>query len=140
MVRNNSIELAERARRSLDEVMSLDHYLRSTHFEKFSKEKSKVVNGRHSSLDLEFAASALSKTKRRAIVGNLFGKSADSGELLQCYNRMIRILPEEFDLKRLKKCQDIVARRLSHPDAVYTKQAQINPSLQKKLIELEHLV
>ena len=50
-------------------------------------------------MNLGFQASANSKVKRLDMIGQLLGTSGESAGLLESYNRMIQVLPEEFNLK-----------------------------------------
>lgn len=53
---------------------------------------------------------------------------------------MIRILPSEFNLNKMKQLRDYVKQKLVQPHIVYQEEARINPKFQTKLIKLEDIV
>ena len=55
-----------------------------------------------------------------SVVAKLFGNQAD---LKEEYHKMIRILPEEFDLNKMSQLKDYAKDVLSKPAQLYETQA-----------------
>ncbi len=53
---------------------------------------------------------------------------------------MIRVLPEEFNLKNIKQLRYHVKGILEKPNNIYKYQATINPKHQTKMMRLEQVV
>jgi hypothetical protein len=69
----------------------------------------------------------------------LLGNSRDSQSILSQYKSMIRILPKEFDLKKIKQLSSHLLK-LQQPDTIYEEQARINPKFKKSLMHIENVV
>lgn len=52
-------------------------------------------------------------------VSKLLGVNRESKQLLADYGSMIKILPSEFDLKKIKKLKYYAKHKLSHPHQVF---------------------
>lgn len=60
------------------------------------------------------------KRSKMSVVAKLFGNQAD---LKEEYHKMIRILPEEFDLNKMSQLKDYAKDVLSKPAQLYETQA-----------------
>ena len=68
------------------------------------------------------------------------GTSRDSKSMLKAYVRMIRVKPEEFNLKKIKDLEWHVKGKLSKPDNFYTEEIRRNVRFQHKISELDDIV
>lgn len=59
------------------------------------------------------------KAKNVTKVKDLIGGSSEAQEILAKYKNIIRILPKEFDLKKIKKLSYAIISKLSKPHAVF---------------------
>lgn len=55
------------------------------------------------------------KEEKFSMLKNLLGESRDAKHILSNYKKMIRVLPDEFDLSKIDKFRDDVKYRLSRP-------------------------
>jgi len=67
------------------------------------------------------------KLRKVNLVGKLLGNCQGSSELLRQYNHMIRVMPEQFDIKKLQMLRRHMRSILEKPDDVYRYQATVNP-------------
>lgn len=81
---------------------------------------------------------SLRKLRKLELVGKLVG--SHNTELLSRYSKMIKVLPGEFDIEKIKRLRHNVETILRKPDPVYHKQAKVNPKHHTKLMNLEDLI
>ena len=67
------------------------------------------------------------KLRKVNLVGKLLGNCQGSNELLRQYNHMIRVMPEQFDIKKLQMLRRHMRKILEKPDDVYRYQATVHP-------------
>ena len=53
---------------------------------------------------------------------------------------MIRVLPEEFDLNKMKKLKELTLSQIVHPSKVVSDQLHVNHKFAKKLVEVQDLL
>jgi len=66
----------------------------------------------------ELTEQSKAKKQREDLVTSLLGNSRDSQSILSQYKSMIRILPKEFDLKKIKQLSSHLLK-LQQPDTIY---------------------
>jgi hypothetical protein len=71
-----------------------------------------------------------------SIVAKLFGNEKD---LRDKYQKMIRILPQEFDLHKMEQLKDYAKDVLSKPAQLYEEQARLNPKRTTKMVAIENV-
>ena len=73
-------------------------------------------------------------------VKSLLGNARDRTTLCNRYEKMVRIVPEEFDISQMSKLKGHIKNKLQKPDRFYQEQARINPKFHKKIINIENIV
>ena len=53
-------------------------------------------------MELQFENTKVFKDKKVNIISKLFGKSKESKEVIENFKSMIRVLPQEFSLEKLR--------------------------------------
>lgn len=94
--------------------MSRDKFLSVNVHDDFNKKKSKLVTGPTASLlKTNDSERRLDKNKRISLVTGLLGDSRDANHILTSYKKMIRVMPDEFDLNKIDKFREEVKLNLA---------------------------
>jgi hypothetical protein len=87
-----------------------------------------------------FQNDAQGKGKKLHQIVSLLGKSKDSADIINAYSCMIRVLPEEFSVEKMKQLGYLTDTKIKRPSKIIVEQSKMNPKFAKKLVEVDNLV